>query len=156
MKRYNYALNLRVLYILLIISCIVIITLSFVSWNKEKLFKEDYKNSANTSLKYNIDSCSINKNSLSIKGWIFNDTYPQNGNLIITAKLNSKEIIIPLFTFVRDDVAQAFSRDIDFDNVGFNASISRHLIGRTKITEFNFYIVDNNNNISKVLNYECK
>lgn len=152
---YHTITNPRVLYICLVTACIVILTLSFTSWNKQNLFVESYKIASIHNLKYSIDACGTNKSTIFIKGWLFNESYPDEGSLIVTATLNNKEVIIPSFTFARNDVAQAFSRTKAFDNLGFNASISQHLIGHSKNITFIFY-VKNNNNISKVLSHECK
>ena len=156
MKVYNYAYNPRVIFVILIAVCMAVLTLSFASWNKEKLFSFNGRDSLNVNLKYSIDSCGVKKNTLFIKGWIFNDSYPHEGTLIITTKTPGKESIIPSFTFVRGDVSQAFSRTDAFDKVGFNASISKKLIDYQGDAEFNFYIKDNGGKVTKVLNYECK
>lgn len=152
---YKRMMNPRTLYVTLITSCIFILILSFTSWNKQKLFIDEYEDASNKKIDYYIDLCTVNKSTLFIKGWLFNENYPKEGNLIVTATFNEKEIIVPSLTYVRDDVAQSFSRKEAFDKVGFNASINKLFVGRSEKIVFKLYVKNNNKN-SKVLTYECK
>lgn len=156
MKGYNYVCNPRVIFVSLIVACVAVLTLSFVSWNKANLFTLNSESVKDVDLKYNIDSCGVRKDSIFVRGWLFDSRYPHEGSLIITANTSGKEFILPLFTFARADVSQIFGRSPEFDNVGFNASISKELINYKESTEFNFYIKDNDGKVTKVMSYECK
>lgn len=156
MKVYNYACNPRVIFVTLIMACVAVLMASFFSWNKLSLFSIHSESTKDADLKYSIDSCRVKKDTLFVKGWLFDNVYPQEGSLIITAITSGKEFIVPLFTFARGDVSQIFSRTGAFDKVGFNASISKKFIDYNGNAEFNFYIKDNAGKTNKVLSYECK
>ncbi|WP_114193447.1 hypothetical protein [Edaphovirga cremea] len=156
MKAYNYASNPRVIFVTLVSLCIAVLVISFSSWNKIQLFSSHSEYEMKTDLKYSVDSCGTKGDTLFVKGWMFDGTYPREGKLIITAKTNKKEFTLPLFTFARGDVSQIFSRTDAFDKVGFNVSISKKFVDYNDSAEFNFYIRDNSGKVTKVLSYECK
>ncbi len=156
MKFYNFLSTPKVIFATLFLACIVTLALSFYSWNRINQFSSVVDESNDNNVKYNIDFCKSGDDTLFIKGWIFDDSYPKSGKLIITSTANSKEFIIPLFTFAREDVSRVFSRTGDFDMVGFNASINKRLVGYNNNAEFNFYFMNNNGKVNKVLSYECK
>lgn len=141
-------------YIFLIVLVIACMMVSFFSWNKERAFNVNFEKIPKGLTKYNIDYCRSSGSHIDIKGWIFTDTDPANGKLIVTGLFNGKEIIIPSFTYVRPDVSTAFSRNVPFDNVGFNASISTKLLKTNSASSFNFYI-QTKEKIYKAVNYAC-
>lgn len=154
MKRYNLS-NPKILFWVLILLCTLALAISFYSWNKGRPFHSTADSLSNENLKYSVDSCTASENTLSIKGWLFDNDYPKNGSLIITFKDNENELRLPLFTFARGDVSQLFGRTDLFDKVGFNASISNKIIRQDIRGKFNFYISDNKGNTKRVMAYEC-
>lgn len=146
----------RVIFFALVFLCLSALALSFYSWNKERDFSSNTSETNEKSLKYSIDSCETSSGTLSVKGWIFNAYYPRAGKLIITFNGREGEIQLPLFTYVRGDVSRVFGRTDDFDNVGFNASISKSIIRKMEEGAFNFYILDAEGKMNKVARYECK
>lgn len=146
----------RVIFILLISACAIAVAGSFLSWNKTKSFNGgSLQGFDSSSLKYSVDSCSVNKDFISAKGWLFNDEYPRSGSLIVTISSDKGEFVMPSFTFTRGDVSHLFSRKDLFDKVGFSASISARLSDYGKNLTFNFYIKDKNGNVRKALSYVC-
>lgn len=146
----------RVIILVLISACLIAVAGSFLSWNKTKSFNgASLQGFDSSSLKYSVDSCSVNKDFISAKGWLFNDEYPRSGSLIVTISSDNGEYVIPSFTFTRGDVSQLFARNDLFDKVGFNASISGRLFSYGKNPTFNFYIKDKNGNVKKALSYVC-
>ena len=156
MKDYKYLFNPKVIFVTLFLLCTTALALSFYSWNRTNQFLYISEKSDDTGLKYNIDFCKSSGDSLFIKGWIFDEFYPRYGKLIITSTDGSKEFMVPLFTFAREDVSKFFSRTDSFDKVGFSASINKKLVDYKENENFNFYIIDNNGKANKVLSYECK
>ncbi|WP_336792073.1 hypothetical protein [Pantoea anthophila] len=147
----------RVIFLVLISACFLAVAGSFLSWNKSKSFSgASLQNVDSSGLKYSVDSCSVNKDSISAKGWLFDSEYPKSGSLILTISSGSDEYQIPSFTFTRGDVSQIFARSDLFDKVGFNASISGRMINYGTNPVFNFYIKDKNGNVKKALSYVCK
>lgn len=146
----------RVIFLVLISACFLAVAGSFLSWNKSKNFSGPSLQDADSSgLKYSVDSCSVNKDSISAKGWLFSSEYPKSGSLIVTISSESGEHVIPSFTFTRGDVSQLFARTDLFDKVGFNSSISGRMIGYGTNPTFNFYIKGQNGNVKKALSYVC-
>lgn len=147
----------RVIFPVLILACVLAVAGSFLSWNKGNSFRgaslQDFDSSG---MNYSVDSCSVNKDSISAKGWLFNEEYPKSGSLIVTINSDVGEYVVPSFTFTRGDVSQLFARTDLFDKVGFNASISGRMISHGKNPIFNFYIKDKNGNVKKALSYVCK
>ena len=156
LKDYNKLSNPKVIFVTLLFLCTTALALSFYFWNRINQFPYISEKSDNTGLKYNIDFCKSSSDSLFIKGWIFDEFYPKSGKLIITSTAGSKEFMLPLFTFAREDVSKFFSRTDSFDKVGFSASINKKLVDYKGNEKFNFYIIDNNGKVNKVLSYECK
>ncbi|KAA5974841.1 MULTISPECIES: hypothetical protein [unclassified Pantoea] len=146
----------RVIFLVLISACFIAVAGSFLSWNKAKSFSvASLQNVDSADLKYSIDSCSVNKDFISAKGWMFSSDYPKSGSLIVTINSGNGEFVLPSFTFTRGDVSQLFARTDLFDKVGFNASISGRMISFGTNPTFNFYIKDKNGNVKKALSYAC-
>lgn len=159
MKINKDKINSKMLFIVLSSACLIIMIAIFIIWNRPVIVNYWHAESLTTEvpkIKYNVDSCRIDKGNLHIKGWLFTENQPTDGTLVITAKYRNNEIVIPSFTFERADVSAIFNRNFIFDKVGFNAAINHFFIKTTEVPIFNFYIKDNNENISKVLSYECK
>ncbi|HCK7090923.1 hypothetical protein [Enterobacter roggenkampii] len=146
--------KINIIFFSLSAALILCVGISFYSWNKEKVFSEKYETLPNTLVKYSIDYCRSTGSHLDLKGWIFTDSYPENGKLVITAASSNKEIIIPNFTFTRPDVSAAFKRSIPFDKVGFNASISTKGVSVTSASYLKIYI-KTNDKYYRVVNHVC-
>lgn len=85
--------KINIIFFSLSAALILCVGISFYSWNKEKVFSEKYETLPNTLVKYSIDYCRSTGSHLDLKGWIFTDSYPENGKLVITAASSNKEII---------------------------------------------------------------
>lgn len=148
--------NPNITFILLLALCALSLFISFKSWNNPTQFNEPFKEYKGSSLKYSIDMCSNREDSYQIRGWFFADDFPKKIKTIVTIDVGKKEFVIPSLTYVRDDVNQAFSRKNDFENSGFNASLTRSFGVGVKYNHYNFYIMDKYGALTKVFSYECK
>ncbi|MGD9424022.1 hypothetical protein ACLHDD_02335 [Pantoea sp. NSTU24] len=134
--------NPNIIFIIFSLSCMFFVFLSFKSWNYAKPFTSKFDTYKGSSLKYSIDMCSKQKSSYQIRGWFFADDFPKKIKTVVTIDTGKKEFVIPSLTYVRDDVNQVFSRNNDFENSGFNASLYLPISNEISNYHYNFYIMD--------------
>lgn len=117
-------LKRRALMIMLLGS-LMVSYLMHASWNHLNAFNEkkyDIKN--DSTMKFFIDECTFNDNKIFVRGWVFNNTYPVKGHLIINVKINNKEYVIPSKTTTRPDVSTAFKLNNERARYGFYGALS--------------------------------
>lgn len=117
--------------IIMLLGCVVFSYLMYSSWNNPHYFdKEIYHVINDSHMKFFIDECNISDKKLFIRGWAFNESYPEKGYVTINLKVDSREVIIPLKTYTRPDVSAAFNLGNDRARYGFYGSL---LLPKTSI-----------------------
>lgn len=147
---------LRYSFYISTIVCLCVFIVIFWSWNKPVVVDYGILGTESKGVQFSIDSCKNHGRYVQIQGWIFNETYPRSGNLTVTASVQGSELKVPVFTYARGDVSTIFNRDPQFDNTGFNASISTLLLKDNHVEHFNFYIKNQDGHRQRILSYECK
>ncbi|MEE9648067.1 hypothetical protein [Enterobacter soli] len=144
----------KILISLSIVLVLIIISFMYFSWNKtveiEKYSTDHEQYSAA------IDKCQLSTGSILIKGWVLPKNKRAEGNISLGLMTNNKMILLPTFTFKRQDVSSHFSRSYEYDNVGFNSSLHNKNITKDINNIIYIFVINSDGTYTEIYNHECK
>lgn len=146
--------SFKILISLSIVFVLIAISLTYFSWNKtieiEKYSTDHERYSAS------IDKCQLSTGSILVKGWAIPKNERAEGNITLGIKANKKIILLPTFTFKRQDVSSFFSRSYEYDNVGFNSSLHNKNIIKDISNIIYIFLINSDGTYTEIYNHECK